>query len=55
VLDREQSENPEWYGNADNPPLLNPDFDIHGEGIASPTKWIVMVTAQLSRILTPMI
>jgi hypothetical protein len=31
VLDLEQSENPEWYGNADNPPLLNPDFDIQGD------------------------
>jgi hypothetical protein len=29
VLDLEQSENPEWYSNADDPPLLNPDFDIH--------------------------
>jgi hypothetical protein len=31
VLDLEQSENPEWYSNADDPPLLNPDFDIHGD------------------------
>ena len=31
VLDLEQSENPEWYGNADDPPLLNPDFDIQGD------------------------
>jgi hypothetical protein len=31
VLDLEQSGNPEWYSNADNPPLLNPDFDIHGD------------------------
>jgi hypothetical protein len=31
VLDLKQSENPEWYSNADNPPLLNPDFDIHGD------------------------
>jgi hypothetical protein len=31
VPDLEQSENPEWYSNADDPPLLNPDFDIHGD------------------------
>jgi hypothetical protein len=31
VLDLEQSENPEWYSNANDPPLLNPDFDIHGD------------------------
>jgi hypothetical protein len=31
VLDLEQSENPEWYSNADDLPLLNPDFDIDGD------------------------
>jgi hypothetical protein len=31
VLDLEQSEDPEWYSNADDLPLLNPDFDIHGD------------------------
>jgi hypothetical protein len=31
VLDHEQSENPEWYCNADDPPLLNPNFDIRGD------------------------
>jgi hypothetical protein len=31
VLDHGQSENPEWYSNADDPPLLNPDFDICGD------------------------
>ncbi len=30
VLDHEQSENLEWYSNADDPPLLNPNFAIHG-------------------------
>jgi hypothetical protein len=31
VLDLEQSENLEWYSNADDPPLLNPDFDVRGD------------------------
>jgi hypothetical protein len=31
VLDFEQSGNPEWYSDADDPPLLNPDFDIQGD------------------------
>jgi hypothetical protein len=31
VLDLEQSENPEWYSHADDPLLLNPDFDIQGD------------------------
>jgi hypothetical protein len=31
VLDLKQSENPEWNSNVDDPPLLNPDFDICGD------------------------
>jgi hypothetical protein len=31
VLDFEQSGNPKWYSDADDPPLLNPDFDIQGD------------------------
>ncbi len=30
VPDHEQSENPEWYSNVDDPSLLNPNFNIHG-------------------------
>jgi hypothetical protein len=56
VLDLEQSENPEWYSNADDPPLLNPDFDIHGDyrhRIAY--KVDCYEDRQLSQTLTPMI
>jgi hypothetical protein len=31
VLDLKQSENPEWYNNVDDPPLLNPDLDMRGD------------------------
>jgi hypothetical protein len=31
VLDLEQSDDPNGFEHVDDPPLLNPDFDAHGD------------------------